>query len=65
VKPQFLTLVILGEPIVASLFGYWMFREVQGIEIWVGVIILVTGVAIATLSHQNQPVLKISSVKAD
>ncbi|MEM8809351.1 MAG: DMT family transporter [Cyanobacteria bacterium P01_G01_bin.38] len=54
VKPQLLTLVILGEPIVASLLGYWVFREVQGVGVLVGAMILVAGVAIATLSTQNQ-----------
>lgn len=54
VKPQLLTLVILGEPIVASLLGYWTFGEVQSVTVMLGAIILIVGVAIATISHQKQ-----------
>ncbi|WP_215618102.1 DMT family transporter [Leptothoe kymatousa] len=54
VKPQVLSVVILGEPMVASLLGYWTFGEVQGIEVVVGAVILLFGVAIATIS-QHQP----------
>ncbi|MEO0374218.1 MAG: DMT family transporter [Cyanobacteria bacterium P01_A01_bin.17] len=65
IKPQLLTLVILGEPIVASLFGYWIFGEVQGGGVWFGAMILVVGVAIATLSPHHQPALKVGNAKAD
>lgn len=53
VKPQVLSLVILGEPIVASLLGYWTFREIQGVDVFIGALILLVGVAIATHSQQK------------
>lgn len=53
VKPQLLSIVILGEPIVASLLGYWTFGEVQGVDVVVGAAILLLGVAIATINQSQ------------
>jgi drug/metabolite transporter (DMT)-like permease len=50
IKPHLLTLVILGEPVIASFLGYLTFQEFQGIGIVMGAIILVCGVAITALS---------------
>lgn len=54
VKPQLLSVVILGEPIMASLLGYWAFGEIQGLDVIVGALILLLGVAISTISQQKQ-----------
>ena len=53
IKPQLLTLVILGDPLIASLLGYLIFKEISGIRVLGGAAILVVGVAIATLSTQQ------------
>ena len=50
IKPHALTLVILGEPMIAGLLGYWVFGEAQGVSVIIGAGVLITGVAIATVN---------------
>ncbi len=47
VSPTLLTLIILLEPIFASLLGYLLFAEIPGAIMLIGTLVLLTGVAIA------------------
>ncbi len=53
VSPTTVTLVILLEPVGASLLAFWGFGEVPGGRVLVGAVGLLTGVAIAVLSPPN------------
>jgi len=49
ISPTLVTLVILLEPLGATLLGYLVFAEVPGLEVAIGAVLLLSGVAIATL----------------
>jgi len=49
VSPTIVTLVLLLEPIGASLLGYLAFKELPGYNVLIGAAIILLGVAIATL----------------
>ena len=56
VKSTPLSLVILGEPIVASIFGYLTFHEIPGLSILAGAVLLVVGIAITVLGSSEAPI---------
>lgn len=47
VSPTILTLIILLEPIFASVLGYLLFAEIPGAVMWFAILVLLAGVAIA------------------
>lgn len=47
VSPTILTLIILLEPIFASVLGYLLFAEIPGAMMWFAILVLLAGVAIA------------------
>lgn len=47
VSPTLLTLIILLEPIFASILGYLLFAEIPGAIMLLGALVLLVGVAIA------------------
>ncbi|MBM0741678.1 DMT family transporter [Phormidium sp. CLA17] len=49
VSPTLLTLVILLEPIFASILGYFLFAEIPGTLMLMGTLVLLVGVAIAVM----------------
>lgn len=51
ISPTLLTLVILVEPVIASGLGYFIFGEVPGTSVWLGAVLLLTGVACAAVAH--------------
>jgi drug/metabolite transporter (DMT)-like permease len=55
VSPTLVTLTILFEPVIASLFGYWLFAEIPGTSVLLGAIGLLTGVAIAATASRSTP----------
>lgn len=48
-SPTLVTLAILLEPVCSSLFGYWAFGEVPSLGVFVGALVLLSGVGIAAL----------------
>jgi drug/metabolite transporter (DMT)-like permease len=52
VSPTLVTLVILLEPIGASLLAFWWFGELPGLRVLVGAVGLLVGVAIAAFSQR-------------
>jgi drug/metabolite transporter (DMT)-like permease len=55
VSPTLVTLVILIEPVLASLMGYFLFNEIPGWTVLLGTLILLVGVAIAALAAKSDP----------
>ena len=53
VAPTTVTLVILLEPVGASLLAFWWFGEVPGLRVLLGAVVLLIGVAIAVLSQRT------------
>jgi drug/metabolite transporter (DMT)-like permease len=53
VSPTWVTLVILFEPVAASILGYWIFGEVPTVQVWLGAAVLLLGVAIAVVSSEK------------
>lgn len=51
-SPTLVTLSILFEPVVASLLGYFVFREVPPPQIFIGGAVLLTGVALAVIGDR-------------
>lgn len=49
VSPTLITLSILFEPVCSSLLGYWLFAEVPTFWLLAGAVLVLIGVAIATL----------------
>ncbi|GEM86321.1 DMT family transporter [Meiothermus granaticius] len=49
VAPVLVTLVILLEPLGASLWAYWLFKELPGPQVLLGAGVLLTGVGLAVL----------------
>jgi drug/metabolite transporter (DMT)-like permease len=47
VSPTLVTLVLLLEPVLSSIFGYWIFGEMPGPFVLAGALVLLVGVAIA------------------
>ncbi|MEB3210382.1 MAG: DMT family transporter [Leptolyngbyaceae bacterium] len=60
IPPTLVTLTILLEPIGASLLGYLAFQEVPTVNVWIGAIIIIAGVAIAVLGKSRAPQPEIS-----
>lgn len=52
ISPVLVTLVLLFEPIGASLLGYVVFKEVPSLLVIAGAVVLLTGVAIAALGSR-------------
>lgn len=52
ISPTLVTLSILFEPICASFLGWWIFAEVPSFSVWLGGLVLLTGVAIASNSSK-------------
>ncbi|MCC5897741.1 MAG: DMT family transporter [Phormidium sp. BM_Day4_Bin.17] len=52
-SPTWVTLAVLLEPISASSLGLLLFGEVPGWEVWLGGIVVLTGVAIAVLGGRK------------
>ncbi|WP_139240562.1 DMT family transporter [Geitlerinema sp. PCC 9228] len=52
VSPTWVTLVILFEPVLASLLGYFFFQEVPSVWVLLGAMILLVGVAIAVAGQK-------------
>jgi drug/metabolite transporter (DMT)-like permease len=52
-SPTLVALVILFEPVISSLLGYWLFGETPGTTVLLGAILLLLGVAVAAL-HQGK-----------
>jgi drug/metabolite transporter (DMT)-like permease len=50
VSPTLVTLVVLFEPVIASLLAFWLFAEVPSPTVFIGALILLGGVAIASLN---------------
>ncbi len=53
ISPTIVTLAILFEPVGASLLGYLIFKEVPGLLVLVGAIVLLIGVALAIFGSKN------------
>ena len=51
-SPTLVTLSILFEPLIASLLGYFVFREVPPPQVFIGGAVLLTGVAIAVMGDR-------------
>jgi drug/metabolite transporter (DMT)-like permease len=49
VSPTLLTLILLVEPLLSSILGYWAFGEVPGDWVLLGALVLLVGVAIAAV----------------
>jgi drug/metabolite transporter (DMT)-like permease len=49
ISPTLVTLAILFEPVSSSIFGYFIFKEVPGLLVLIGAIIMLSGVALAIL----------------
>jgi drug/metabolite transporter (DMT)-like permease len=54
VSPTLVTLVILLEPVVSSMLGYWLFGEIPGVTVLIGALLLLVGVAVATMHQRKQ-----------
>jgi drug/metabolite transporter (DMT)-like permease len=54
VSPTLVTLMILFEPVFASILGYWIFGEVPTFWVLVGALVLLIGVAIAALGSKTR-----------
>ncbi|MGB3560343.1 MAG: DMT family transporter [Geitlerinemataceae cyanobacterium] len=54
VSPTLITLMILFEPVCASILGYWIFGEVPTFWVLVGAVVLLMGVAIAALGARSR-----------
>ena len=52
ISPTLVTLSILFEPISASFLGWWIFAELPPLSFWLGGIVLLTGVGIASNSSK-------------
>jgi len=52
ISPTLVTLSILFEPICASFLGWWIFAEVPSFSVWLGGLVLLTGVASASNSSK-------------
>jgi drug/metabolite transporter (DMT)-like permease len=55
VSPTLVTLIILFEPVGASILAYLIFGELPGVEVLGGAILLLIGVAIAALAPPTVP----------
>lgn len=55
-SPTIVTLVLLLEPVGATLLALALFREVPGWQVLIGAIVLLVGVAIAILGNRTNPV---------
>ena len=55
ISPTLITVVILGEPIVASFLGYWIFGEVPGKSVLWGTLILLVGVVLVAWDSRPEP----------
>lgn len=53
VSPTLVTLIILLEPVLASLLGFALFQEVPTIQVFGGAIVLLAGVAIAASTQSR------------
>ncbi|NER52372.1 MAG: DMT family transporter [Symploca sp. SIO1A3] len=53
ISPTLVTLAILFEPVGASFLGYLIFKEVPGLLVLVGAIVLLIGVALAIFGSKN------------
>ncbi|MGI0486262.1 DMT family transporter [Pantanalinema rosaneae CENA516] len=51
VSPTLVTLVILFEPVISSILGYWLFREVPGVTVLAGAGVMLLGVALAAVNR--------------
>ncbi|WP_432807881.1 DMT family transporter [Pantanalinema sp. GBBB05] len=51
VSPTLVTLVILFEPVVSSLLGYWVFGEIPGSTVLIGAGVMLLGVALAAINR--------------
>lgn len=49
ISPTLVTLAILFEPVSSSILGYFIFKEVPGLLVLIGAIIMLAGVALAIL----------------
>lgn len=52
ISPTLVTLAILFEPVSSSLLGYFIFKEMPGLLVLIGAIVLLVGVAISVLGTQ-------------
>ncbi|WP_052315749.1 EamA family transporter [Oscillatoria acuminata] len=55
ISPTLVTLVILFEPVGASILGYFIFGELPGIGVIGGAVVLLIGVAIVALASRPLP----------
>lgn len=53
VSPTLVALVILFEPAISSLLGYLIFGEIPGLAVFVGALLLLSGVTLAVLLHHQ------------
>jgi drug/metabolite transporter (DMT)-like permease len=53
-SPTLVALVILFEPVISSLLGYWLFGETPGTPVLLGAVLLLIGVAVAALNQGKQ-----------
>lgn len=51
VSPTIITLIILLEPVLASLLGFVLFQEIPTIQVFGGAVVLLSGVAIAATAQ--------------
>jgi drug/metabolite transporter (DMT)-like permease len=51
-SPTWVTLILLLEPVLSSIFGYWVFKEVPTGPVLVGAFVLLGGVAIAVVQKK-------------
>lgn len=53
ISPTLVTLIILLEPLGATLLGYLVFAEVPGLEVAIGAVLLLAGVALAAIAQRR------------
>ncbi|HEY9615205.1 MAG TPA: DMT family transporter [Microcoleaceae cyanobacterium] len=51
VSPTLVALVILFEPVVSSILGYWIFGEIPGVTVLFGAGVMLLGVALAAVNR--------------
>ena len=63
VSPVVVSLIILLEPIGASIFGYFIFGEIPGVQVLLGALVIIFGVGITLMNSSDNS--EISPVKIE
>ncbi len=54
ISPTIVTLMILFEPVIASILAFFIFGEIPDENVWLGGLILLIGVAVAVISKERK-----------